>query len=294
MSSGVATPMARQQRVDVVADQVGHRAGRRRRAVAPGDRRSCAGCRLIEPSSTMPAASATRSASTRLNASSDSGAGRPQQHPQRLAAQEAPAEDVVLALPGGQRLVRLQIVHPGRVAAARGQQPLAQHARLHRAHGPHPRLPARDSDRRARAASDRRAAPSSALSRGTTAAAPPSGPPSPACAAIDLVEPGGVLQRLLVFAARAIAIQVDDVARPLLQALAIDRVDAGLARGRTRPPPRAPPAPTATAGCRTPPGNCARRVGPRRRPHPADRWPARRTSRGRRSASRPRPRRPAG
>ena len=54
----------------------------------------------------------------------------------------------------------------------------------------------------------------------------------PLAAAIDLSIQSASLQRLVVVALRAIAIQVADVARPLLEPLAIDRVDAGLARRR--------------------------------------------------------------
>ncbi len=70
-------------------------------------------------------------------------AGRAQQAGRRLAAQEAPAEDVVLALPVGQRLVGGQIEHAvgevrAAVGGARAQQPLAGQARLRRPHRAQP------------------------------------------------------------------------------------------------------------------------------------------------------------
>jgi hypothetical protein len=57
---------------------------------------------------------------------------RPLQSRQRLTAEKTPAEDVVLALPGCQRLVGRQIELPVHVLGPRGQQPLARQARLGR------------------------------------------------------------------------------------------------------------------------------------------------------------------
>ncbi len=182
MSSGVATPMAASSALTWSSIRFGHRM-RDVRAVAPGDRVLALDevDRAVLDDAGGVGDPFGQHALERLQRQR---ARRPQQHPQRLAAHEAPAEDVVFALPGGQRLVRLQIVHPGRVAAARGQQPLAQHARLHRAHDPQPRLPARACGRRARAAWDPRAAPPAPCRAVRRTAAPPSGPPAAALAAI--------------------------------------------------------------------------------------------------------------
>ena len=210
-----------EQRVHVVADQIGHRM-HDAVGIAPGGR-------VLAPErvdrTVLDDARRVRDAlgEQALERLQRQRPRRPQQHPQRLAAQEAPAEDVVLALPGGQRLVRRQVVRAGRVAAARGQQPLAQHARLQRAHGAHPGLPARvaiDAPAQLRIGAhlfDR-------LVARQRDRADHGGD--------RLVQPGGVLLRLIELAARAVAIQVDDVARPLLQALAIDGVDAVLVGGR--------------------------------------------------------------
>ena len=291
MSSGVATPIAASSALTWSSIRLG--TGR----AAPALSRQVIGflrlMRLIEPSSTMPAASATRSASTRLNASSDSArVGRssipsvsPPRKPQPkmscLRSQVASAScDCRSYIPGVWRL---------RAVSSPSHNMRACIARTTRSRA----CPRSMRSTRPRSFGSARSA-SSALSRGTAAAAPPSGPPSAALRRDRLVDPGGVLQRLLVLAARAIAIQVDDVARPLLQPLAIDRVDAGLARGRRvrlharrqhrqRRRDAEHLQEIVLAGPR-----------PRRRPRPADRWRARRTSRGTRSASRPRPRRPAG
>ena len=218
-----------EQRVHVVADQIGDRADRPVR-VFPGRRVLAPG--LVDRAVLDDAGGVGHPLGEEaLEGIEEQRAGRLQQGPHRLAAQESPAEDVVLSLPEGQRLVGRQVVRAER--ELRLQEPLAQEPRLRRLDRPHADLSALEpvgaraqlgilaegGQRRIAVGRDRR--------RGATV-----GGDRVHARGELLLEPVGVLQRLLEVASRPIAVHEAEIAGERLEPRAIDRVVAGLARGR--------------------------------------------------------------
>ncbi len=225
-SSGVATPIAASSAFTWSSIRSGTGCD------APAASRQVGGLRLrawlIDPSSTMPAASATRSASTRLNvvqqqrarrAPAASPASRRRGSPSRRCRACAPRSPAPRA--SADRTARACSGSCGDSSPSQSRRACAARTARTRA------LPAQvaiDAPARLRILAQRR---QHRLGRQRHAGSPR----RPARGDL-LVDPVGVVQRLLVVALRAIAIEEPDVARELLQPLAIDGVVAGLARRR--------------------------------------------------------------